>query len=41
MPGKAPTKRDTKQCITALKQGLELGEIVWVLLNSREFMFIQ
>ena len=36
-----PTKRDTKQCITALNQGLELGEIVWVLLNSREFIFIQ
>ena len=36
-----PTKRDTKQCISALNQGLELGEIVWVLLNSREFIFIQ
>ena len=38
---RAPTKRDTKQCLTALNQGLELGEIVWVLLNSREFIFIQ
>ncbi len=36
-----PHKQDTSQCIDALNQGLELGDIVWTLLNSREFMFIQ
>ena len=36
-----PREKDTKRCITALDQGLDLGEIIWALLNSREFMFIQ
>ena len=36
-----PDKQDTSQCIAALNQGLELGDIVWALLNSREFIFIQ
>jgi len=36
-----PRAQDTSQCIAALDHGLELGDIVWALMNSREFMFIQ
>ena len=38
---RSPGEKDTKRCVSALDQGLELGDIVWALLNSREFIFIQ
>ena len=38
---RSPRGQETKRCMNALDQGLELGEIIWALLNSREFMFIQ
>jgi hypothetical protein len=36
-----PTEQDMEQCVSALNQGLDLGDITWALLNSREFLFIQ
>jgi hypothetical protein len=36
-----PDQQDKERCVAALAQGLELGDIIWSLLNSREFIFIQ
>ena len=36
-----PDQQDKEQCVAALARGLELGDIIWSLLNSREFIFIQ
>jgi hypothetical protein len=36
-----PTKKDVERSVVALEEGAELQDIVWALLNSREFIFIQ
>ena len=36
-----PNKAQERQCRAALNGGLDLGDIVWALVNSREFIFIQ
>ena len=36
-----PSQQDTKRCLVALNQGLDMGDIAWALVNSREFIFIQ
>ncbi len=39
--GRTPRPNETDRCIAALNQGLNLGDIAWALLNTREFIFIQ
>ena len=41
MLSRPPREQDMKQCLAALEQGLNFSDVVWALLNSREFMFIQ
>ena len=36
-----PNEQDRNRCTAALTQGLEISDILWALLNSREFIFIQ
>ena len=36
-----PNEQDRNRCTAALAQGLEISDILWALLNSREFIFIQ
>ena len=37
---RAPSSAESSKAIEALKNGLSLSDISWVLLNSREFLFI-
>jgi hypothetical protein len=39
--GRQPNAEETTKAVTALDNGLGLGDIAWVLLNSREFLFVQ
>ena len=39
--GRRPTIPETATAGRALKDGLALAELTWVLFNSREFIFIQ
>jgi len=41
MLSRPPREQDVKTCLAALDQGLDFGDVVWALLNSREFIFIQ
>jgi hypothetical protein len=36
-----PTRRELQQCLTALQDDLQPQDLVWALVNSREFIFIQ
>jgi hypothetical protein len=38
--GRAPSSAETAKAVDALKNGLTLSDIAWVLLNTREFLFI-
>jgi Protein of unknown function (DUF1549)/Protein of unknown function (DUF1553) len=39
--GRRPTIPETQTACRTLKDGLALGDLTWVLFNSREFIFIQ
>lgn len=36
-----PTAEESAKAVTAMKQGLTHSDLAWVLLNTREFLFIQ
>ena len=39
--GRQPTAAESDKSVAALNNGLAIADIAWVLLNSREFLFIQ
>ena len=36
-----PNEQDKNRCINALNQEIDISDVLWALLNSREFIFIQ
>ena len=36
-----PNTTQKQQCLVAVREGLALSDLLWALLNSREFMFVQ
>ena len=38
---RTPNRQEKKRSTAALAQKLELSDVIWALLNSREFIFIQ
>jgi hypothetical protein len=39
--GRQPNAPESAKSVAALGDGLTLSDIAWVLLNSREFLFVQ
>ena len=35
-----PSAEESAKAVAAMKEGLVLSDLAWVLLNSREFLFI-